>query len=152
MLLTQKQLRFISEYLIDENGTQAAIRAGYSRKTARAIASENLKKPRIAGTIERYRLQARDAAGVDRGRIVQMLARLAFADTPGIFNLDGSLKHPKVWPSEVLKKSKPVKPNIKPPPRTENEASAKTPATDFRRLKTLSALARYLIRHGLLDA
>lgn len=45
--LTPKQCKFVKEYLIDLNATQAAIRAGYSEKTARAIGSENLSKPDI---------------------------------------------------------------------------------------------------------
>jgi len=45
--LTAKQQKFCREYLVDLNATQAAIRAGYSEKTAYAIGSENLKKPEI---------------------------------------------------------------------------------------------------------
>lgn len=45
--LTDKQIRFCQEYIVDLNGTQAAIRAGYSQDTAGAIASENLTKPEI---------------------------------------------------------------------------------------------------------
>jgi len=45
--LTPKQERFCREYLVDVNGTQAAIRAGYSKKTAGAIGVENLTKPLI---------------------------------------------------------------------------------------------------------
>lgn len=44
--LTAKQKRFCDEYLIDMNITQAAIRAGYSKKTAYAIGQENLKNLR----------------------------------------------------------------------------------------------------------
>jgi phage terminase small subunit len=51
--LTAKQQRFCDEYLIDLNATQAAIRAGYSKKTARAIANENLTKPYIKEYIEK---------------------------------------------------------------------------------------------------
>ncbi|HBI2170509.1 TPA: terminase small subunit [Listeria monocytogenes] len=51
--LTQKQKRFCDEYLIDLNATQAAIRAGYSKKTARAIANENFTKPYIKEYIEK---------------------------------------------------------------------------------------------------
>lgn len=51
--LTEKQIRFIAEYLVDYNGTQAAIRAGYSKKTAYSIAWENLRKPEIAGEIKK---------------------------------------------------------------------------------------------------
>lgn len=45
--MTPKQKRFCDEYLIDLNATQAAIRAGYSKKTAKSIANENLTKPYI---------------------------------------------------------------------------------------------------------
>lgn len=44
MKLTAKQTRFVQEYMVDLNATQAAIRAGYSKKTANRIASENLSK------------------------------------------------------------------------------------------------------------
>jgi phage terminase small subunit len=52
MALTSKQKRFIEEYLIDLNATQAAIRAGYSRKTAYAIGSENLTKPEVKAALQ----------------------------------------------------------------------------------------------------
>ncbi|WP_144704961.1 terminase small subunit [Fictibacillus phosphorivorans] len=58
--LTIKQALFIEEYLIDYNATQAAIRAGYSKKTAYAIGQENLKKPEIIKAINaeaEYRIE-----------------------------------------------------------------------------------------------
>lgn len=51
--LTPKQLAFCNEYLIDLNGTKAAIRAGYSEKTAKEIACEHLTKPHIAAHIQK---------------------------------------------------------------------------------------------------
>ncbi len=53
MSLTPKQERFVAEYLIDLNATQAAIRAGYSEKTAQMIGSENLSKPMIADAVQK---------------------------------------------------------------------------------------------------
>lgn len=50
--LTAKQQRFCDEYLIDLNATQAAIRSGYSKRTARKIGQENLTKPDIKNYIE----------------------------------------------------------------------------------------------------
>lgn len=50
--MTAKQQRFCDEYLIDLDGTKAAIRAGYSPKTASAIASENLRKPKVREYID----------------------------------------------------------------------------------------------------
>mgnify|MGYP002508964651 CR=1 FL=1 len=55
--LTPKQAAFVHEYLVDLNATQAAIRAGYSEKTARSVAAENLAKPNIQQAIQ----EARDA-------------------------------------------------------------------------------------------
>ncbi len=50
--MTEKQKRFCEEYLIDCNATQAAIRAGYSAKTAYSIGNENLTKPEIEAYIK----------------------------------------------------------------------------------------------------
>lgn len=51
MALTPKQEAFVREYLIDLNATQAAIRAGYSEKTARSVGCENLTKPDVADAV-----------------------------------------------------------------------------------------------------
>lgn len=51
MALTAKQTAFVQEYLVDLNATQAAIRAGYSKRTAEKIGSENLQKPEIKDAI-----------------------------------------------------------------------------------------------------
>jgi len=56
--LTPKQQSFINEYLIDPNATQAAIRAGYSKKTAHVIGQENLHKPAIAAALARRQADA----------------------------------------------------------------------------------------------
>lgn len=56
--LTPKQAQFVVEYLVDLNGTQAAIRAGYSESSAKEIASENLTKPNIMKAIQ-YQLDCR---------------------------------------------------------------------------------------------
>ena len=58
--MTAKQKRFCDEYLIDLNATQAAIRAGYSPKTARNIANENLTKPNIKAYIEKRMKEKED--------------------------------------------------------------------------------------------
>ncbi len=59
--MTLKQRRFCDEYLIDLNATAAAIRAGYSRKTAYSIGSENLKKPELSAYL-RARMAEKEAA------------------------------------------------------------------------------------------
>lgn len=62
--LTPKQQRFVEEYLIDLNATQAAIRAGYSEKTARSVGAENLTKPDINVAIRA--VQTKRAAKTER--------------------------------------------------------------------------------------
>lgn len=66
--LTALQVRFVEEYLVDLNGTQAAVRAGYSEKTARQAAAENLSKPVIQAAIAeaRQRQQQRTEITADR--------------------------------------------------------------------------------------
>jgi len=78
--LTAKQKRFVDEYLVDLNATQAAIRAGYSAKTARSVGSENLTKPDIAAAIEKRQKRLADKYEVNQERIVAELARIGFAN------------------------------------------------------------------------
>ena len=55
--LTSRQQAFCEEYLIDLNALQAAIRAGYSEKTAKQIGSENLSKPDVAEYIAKLKAE-----------------------------------------------------------------------------------------------
>lgn len=80
MKLTPKQIRFVDEYLVDFNATQAAIRAGYSKKNAYQIGSENLRKPQIQSEIARRQKDLQKRTEVTQEQVVKELARLAFAD------------------------------------------------------------------------
>lgn len=71
--LTVKQQRFCDEYLIDLNATQAAIRAGYSEKTAKVIASENLSKPNIKEYIENRMKEKEKNLIADQDEVLQYL-------------------------------------------------------------------------------
>lgn len=77
--LTEKQKRFCDEYLIDLNATQAAIRAGYSKKTAFAIGSENLRKPLIKERIAERRTEWQERTGITQDRVLKELACIAFS-------------------------------------------------------------------------
>ena len=79
MRLTPKQDRFVDEYLVDLNATQAAIRAGYSTKTAKAIGHENLAKPNLAEAIQEAMAERSKRTEVSQDRVVKELARIAFA-------------------------------------------------------------------------
>lgn len=90
--LTPKQARFVAEYLIDLNATQAAIRAGYSAKTAGAIGAENLTKPEIAEAVAAGKAKQLAAADLTAARVLEEFRRLAFVDLRGFFDADGNLK------------------------------------------------------------
>jgi terminase small subunit len=71
--LTDKQKRFIEEYLVDLNATQAAIRAGYSERTAYSIGEENLKKPEIKRAIEEAQLNRSSRVQITQDDVIRML-------------------------------------------------------------------------------
>ncbi|MEM8557883.1 MAG: terminase small subunit [Bacteroidota bacterium] len=72
--LTARQSRFVLEYLIDGNATQAAIRAGYSARSAHAQGHENLKKPEIAAEITRREALRVEQTEIDASWVVRRLA------------------------------------------------------------------------------
>ena len=74
--LTCKQQTFVNEYLIDLNATQAAIRAGYSKKTAGQIGDENLRKPQIAKAIQESMSQRAERTEISSELVIQGLLRL----------------------------------------------------------------------------
>lgn len=77
MALTAKQQRFCDEYLIDLNGTQAAIRAGYSKKTAGQIAEENLKKPEIVEYLNEKRQVLQDKLDISQEWVLKRLKEIS---------------------------------------------------------------------------
>lgn len=87
--LTVKQARFVEEFLIDANATQAAIRAGYSKHTAKVIGSENLSKPAIAAEIAKARVERSVRTGVTADDVVERLQLLASAELPNVASWDG---------------------------------------------------------------
>lgn len=86
--LTNKQQRFIDEYLIDLNATQAAIRAGYSPRTAQEQSAENLSKPIIAGAVARKIAERSRRTGINADRVLRELAKIGFANIADAANLD----------------------------------------------------------------
>jgi phage terminase small subunit len=80
MKLTRKQERFVQEYLIDLNAAQAAIRAGYAVRTARAIGHENLTKPDIAAAIEKAMAERAERAKLTGDMVIDELRKIAFAN------------------------------------------------------------------------
>lgn len=92
MALKEKQIRFCEEYLIDLNATQAAIRAGYSEKTAHSIGAENLIKPEIQNYLQKRRDELANSLNITQERVLKELAAIAFSDSRKFFAEDGALK------------------------------------------------------------
>lgn len=70
----------MAEYLIDLNATQAAIRAGYSKRTAKQAGSENLSKPDLAKAIEAAQAARAQRTEITQDRVLKELAKLGFAN------------------------------------------------------------------------
>lgn len=99
--LTDKQSRFVEEYLVDLNATQAAIRAGYSENTAHSIGHENLSKPEIADAIAQAQQERSERTKVTQDMVIRELARIGFSDLRKLMSDDGVLKQPSDWDDET---------------------------------------------------
>ena len=98
MKLTAKQQRFCDEYLVDLNATQAAVRAGYSKKTASVIGAENLAKPNIKEYLSSCMKERSEQTKIDAEYVLNRLAAIDRMDVLDILNDNGSLKAIKDWP------------------------------------------------------
>jgi len=78
-ILTKKQIAFCREYILDWNATKAAIRAGYSAKTAKEIGCQNLTKLNIKNCIEELQKNIQEIAGVSQLMILQEHMKVAFS-------------------------------------------------------------------------
>lgn len=92
--LNAKQKRFVDEYLIDLNATQAAIRAGY-KKTEYTDTNANklLENTRIREAIDKAMAERSKRTGINQDRVIQELARIAFVNPQNVINAeDGSVR------------------------------------------------------------
>lgn len=99
--LTDKQEQFCREYLIDLNATQAAIRAGYSEKTARSISNTLLTKVDIQNRISELKSERNEQLNIDASYVLRRLVEIDQMDVVDILKDDMSFKPlyewPKVW-------------------------------------------------------
>lgn len=87
--LTQKEKTFIDEYLIDFNATRAAIKAGYSKKTARTIACQTLARLHIQAEINKGIDARSERVVIKQDRVIYELSKIAFSDIANYIDLDG---------------------------------------------------------------
>lgn len=87
--LTEKQQKFVLEYLLNGgNATKAAIKAGYSKKTADQIGSELLQKTRVKEAISKHRKKRVEEFEISEKRIIQELAAIGFFDLGEVLTWD----------------------------------------------------------------
>lgn len=96
---TAKQEAFVREYLIDLNATQAAIRAGYSAKTASEVGHENLRKPQIAAAIQAAMNARSQRTEITADYVLNRLVEIDQMDVLDIMAEDMTLKPVSQWPS-----------------------------------------------------
>jgi phage terminase small subunit len=101
MGLTGKERLFAAEYLKDKNGKQAAIRAGYSPKTAEQQASRLLRKVKVRQAIEKHFSKVEEEAIVKVSDVLLELKRIALTDIGQAFDENGNLKPLKDIPEDV---------------------------------------------------
>lgn len=103
--LTEKQAAFVREYIVDLNATQAAIRSGYSKKTAASIGQGNLIKPDIAEAVAAAIKKRADKVEINSDYVLKRLAEIDQMDAADIHNQDGTIKPildwPKVWRQSI---------------------------------------------------
>ena len=90
--LTARQERFVREYMVDLNGTQAAIRAGYSPGSAKVTASRMLTQANVAAELSRLSQERLEVVEVNAEWVLRRLVQLADVDIGDVFRADGSLK------------------------------------------------------------
>lgn len=101
MKLLPKHKRFCEEYTVDFNGLQAAIRAGYSKKTANQQASRLLTNANIQQYIRQLQEKLSQKTEITKERIIAEYAKLAFFDIRKLFNESGGLKNPDEWDEDT---------------------------------------------------
>ncbi len=101
--LTPKQERFVREYLVDLNGTQAAIRAGYSKHTAESQASRLLGYAKVKAAVADGMKRREEKLELKAERVLQELMRVAFVDLRQAFDADGRLKPVHELPEDVAR-------------------------------------------------
>ncbi len=96
--MTPKQQRFVEEYLVDLNATQAAIRAGYSKHTAKSVGHENLTKPDIQAAVAEAMQARSERTKIDADWVLTRLTHEAMADLADLYTENGELRPVAEWP------------------------------------------------------
>jgi phage terminase small subunit len=150
--LPAKQERFCQEFLIDLNATQAAVRAGYSPRTAQPIASRLLSNVMVQSRISELKKEREDRTQIASDRVLQQYCDIADFRITDILYFDGkqcTYKPMEEWPKSALAAVSAIKQTIE--TRKVGDEEVKVVKTEFKvddRLRALDAMAKHL---GLFD-
>lgn len=92
MSLNDKQTRFVAEFLIDLNATQAALRAGYSPKTAEVQGCQLLKNPKITKLVAELKAKQLQKLNITAERVLDEISKLSFSNVKRLFDESGNLR------------------------------------------------------------
>lgn len=110
--MTVKQKRFVEEYLIDLNATQAAIRAGYSADTAEQIGYQLLQKTSVSNEVAKAMAERSKRTGINQDRVLQELAKIGFAKITDVVDPEtAKIKQDAVGDDLACIQSIKIKPN-----------------------------------------
>lgn len=146
--LTDKQLQFCHEYLIDLNGTQAAIRSGYSKKTAYSIAERLLRNVEIQERLRELQTKRQERTEITADRVLKELAKVAFFDIRKIFDSNGMLISPTQLDDETASAISSIKSRIE---KQSGEPDDWAEVKEYKsndKLRALEMLGRHL---GMFD-
>jgi len=101
MPLTPKQQRFVAEYVVDCNATQAAIRAGYRANSAEVQGPRLLGNMRIAAAVQEKAAKKLERVGLTGDKVLRELARVGFSDVRHLFTPDGAVVPLHALPEDV---------------------------------------------------
>ena len=148
--LPAKHAKFVAEYLIDLNATQAAIRAGYSPKTAKQQGSRLLTNADVASAIAAGAKVVLDDSAATAKQVLTELTRVALSDARAMFDDRGALASPADWPDHVASAISGVEVTRRYVPGKKDEDGEEIETTKVRRWdkpRCLELLAKY---HNLL--
>lgn len=116
MALTDKQELFAKEYLVDLNATQAAIRAGYSEKTAKQMGTENLAKPAIQERIQELMAERSKRVEITADMVLREYAKIGFSNITDYLKVESrtintevgpqTFKHVDLFETDLIERSK----------------------------------------------
>jgi phage terminase small subunit len=139
--LKPKQVRFAEEYIIDYNGSQAAIRTGYSKNSAKEQASFLLTKPNIQRYIADLQEEVRQRNNITVDELVGMMSKMMRLDLADLYHEDGTLKNIHEMSQETRMCIQSID--------MVNNSGEKDPAKRFARVKLVDRMqvSEKLMRH-----